>query len=383
MGKHAKTMGFRASLPRFAISGALLLATGGLMLLFSQAGTAFFPAYRAFSKGLMGALSTIAGVVPFALWDIIAIFLAAALLVTFVRAIVRTRSLWRWLSTVCVIVAAMLLFLVGAWGLNHYAPALSEELGLEVGAYSADELADATGYYLEQAAQLAAQVPRDDDGMLKEQDFYELAGLAGSSYTAICGRYPLFEGSTAPVKALLVAGEPLLYWGNTGIFWPFTGEGSVPLNCADSHKPFTMCHEAAHRLGIASEQEANFAAFLACAASDDVRFRYSGYYEAFGYCYNALAANYPQHAQDLLDGMLGEDPDLSDPRIMGIALVFADRQATYEHYQAYEGPAKEVGTTANDTYLKAFDEEGGVKSYGLVADYLIAWHQQEAEPAIG
>jgi hypothetical protein len=61
--------------------------------------------------------------------------------------------------------------------------------------------------------------------------------------------------------------------------------------------PFTMCHEVAHRLGIASEREANFAAFLACTASDDVRFVYAGDYSAFCYCFNALYRADPERAQ--------------------------------------------------------------------------------------
>jgi hypothetical protein len=32
-----------------------------------------------------------------------------------------------------------------------------------------------------------------------------------------------------------------------------------------------------------------------------------------------------------------------------------------------------VGTTVNDTYLKSFGEKDGVRSYGLVVDYLLAW----------
>jgi len=344
------------------------------MAIFQQAGNAFFPGYRAFSKGLEGALAALSGIAPFSLWDILAIPLAIALVATFVFCLVKKRSLVAWLANVCIIVAAMLLFLVGAWGLNHYAPPLSDELGIEIREYSADELEAATAYYLEQAGALAAQVPRDEDMTLERQDFHELATIAGAGYEPISSTYPLFEGSTAPVKELLVAGEPLLYSGHTGIFWPFTGEANVPSNIAIAEEPFIMCHEAAHRLGIASEQEANFAGFLACEASDDVRFAYSGYYEAFCYCLNALAANHPQRAQSLIETAIGAEVDSSNTKTYGARLVLFDRYCTAEHYQAYEGPAEDVGVAVNDAYLKTFSEESGVKSYGEVADYLIAWH---------
>lgn len=141
----------------------------------------------------------------------------------------------------------------------------------------------------------------------------------------------------------------------------------MPLHTATAELPFTMCHEAAHRLGIASEQEANFSAFLACSTSDDVRFSYSGYYSAFNYCVNALLAQDPERAQQLVsDALAGANG-------AGVALVLQDRTATQAHYRAFEGPFEDVGTTVNDTYLKSFGEKDGVRSYGLVVDYLLAW----------
>ena len=52
-----------------------------------------------------------------------------------------------------------------------------------------------------------------------------------------------------------------------------------------------------------------------------------------------------------------------------------DRAATQEWYARYEGPFEEVGQAVNDGYLKGFGQQEGVRSYGLVVDYLIAWHQ--------
>lgn len=373
----ARVMRLRGAAPRFAVAAGLLAAAGALMLLFDRAGAAFFPAYRVFSKGIEGALAFAASIAPFSLWDFITVGLVAFALGALAYCIVRKRSVWKWLANLCITLSALVLFLVGAWGLNHYAPPLANDLGLEIRPYSAGELEAATAYYLQQAAARAQDVPRDADMVLERQDFRELATIAGAGYQALWERYPVFEGSTAPVKELLLAGEPLLYSGHTGIFWPFTGEANVPANCAVSHLPFTMCHEAAHRLGIASEQEANFAAFLACmqgSAAEDARFAYSGYYEAFGYCLNALAANYPDRAQALLEEAIGEEADPGDAKTYGARLVLYDRANTRSWYQAYEGPAEEVGTAANDAYLKAFSEESGVKSYGEVVDYLIAWH---------
>lgn len=321
-----------------------------------------FPAYRELCKAVIGVLSTIASVVPFALWDLAAVILVLAILVAIVR---RKRPLRTIRRVACVLALCALAF--GGWALNHYAPSLASEMGLEVGQYSTDELAQATTYYLEQAASRAALVPRDQAGQLEGQDFYELARIGGAAYAPLSEEYAIFRGSEVPVKALLVAGEPLLYSGHTGIYFALTGEACVPLNCAQADMPFIMCHEAAHRLAIASEQEANFAAFLACSVSDDVRFAYSGYYNAFVYCCNALYGASPERVQQVLEVVAQTNPE-------GVALVLDDWKTAGEHYDSYDGPFEEVGTAVNDTYLKSFGEEAGVRSYGLVVDYLIAWH---------
>lgn len=359
----------RATGVRLAVSAALLVACPVLMAVFSRWGHALFPAYRSISKAWIGLLSAIASIVPFALWDWLVLALASAAVATLVRCVRTHGSLLSWVSYLTLAGSLTLFLFVGGWALNHYAPPLADELGLEVREYSVDELAEATAHYLIQAAELAPQVARKDDATLAEQDFYELARIAGTSYEDLAQDHPIFAGSTRPVKALLLFGEPLLYSGHTGIFWAPTGESGVPLHDPPADLPFIMCHEAAHRLAIASEQEANFAAYLACEASDDLRLRYSGAFNAFGYCFNALYRADPERAVQLLeDAAAGEAGE-------GVALVWYDRQTTHEAYASYEGTFKKVGTTVNDNYLKSFGESSGVRSYGLVVDYLIAWSQ--------
>lgn len=363
-GETARTR--RATRLRLALSVVLLACCPLLRWLFAQRGTQFFPWYGALTRRVMAGLATLTSVAPFALWDLCVVALVVLSIVRIALRVHQHRSILPVFAHLLFAVS-LSAFLFVAWALNHAAPSLADSLELDVGAATVDELAEATDHYLVRAAELAPQVPRDDQGALVEQDFYELARIAGGSYQGLGERYEIFQGSTAPVKALLVWGEPLLYSGHTGMFWAPTGESGVPLNCADADRPFIMCHEAAHRLGIASEQEANFAACLACAASDDVRFAYSGSYNAFAYCLNALAAQDPERAerliQDAAASELGE----------GVAFVLSDRTATAEHYDAYEGFFEKVGSEVNDRYLKSFGESAGVRSYGLVVDYLIAW----------
>ena len=125
-------------------------------------------------------------------------------------------------------------------------------------------------------------------------------------------------------------------------------------------QPFTICHELGHSLAVAREDEANYLGFLACRASGSELFRYSGYYSAFIYCYNALYAENPTAARSLWDRCPEE--------------LIHDANVHVEHNKQYEGKVQEAAQAVNDAYLKTFDE-AGVKSYGLVVDYLIAEYQ--------
>lgn len=354
---------------RLAVAGVLLASCPLLMAFFSRTPEAFFPAYRDFSKSLAFILSWLTSWAPFTLWDLGLAAAAVWIVFTLIRRLWKREKLLPWTSWTLLFVAAVTALAVDGWALNHYGPTLAEEMDLPIHEYSEDELAQATGYYLGKAAETATSVPRNNDGSLADQDFYEMAKIAGSSYVSLSETYPVFSGSTEPVKALLLFGEPLLYSGHTGIYWAASGEAGVPADDAAAELPFTMCHEAAHRLGIASEEDANFAAFLASSTSDDARFVYSGYYDAFAYCLNALYVQDAVRAQQIVQEALAANEE-------GVTLVFSDRAATQEHYAACEGTFEEVGTSVNNSYLQSFGETAGVKSYGLVVDDLIVWYEQ-------
>ena len=147
--------------------------------------------------------------------------------------------------------------------------------------------------------------------------------------------------------------------GITGIYVAVTGEASVSKGTYAAAVPHTMCHEAAHRLGIAPEDEANFCAFLACHASEDLSFRYSGFYSAFITCYNALYKVDADAAKAVWDSLDEQ--------------VVRDLRRGNEHYDQYEGKVQEVTEKVNDTYLKAYGEEDGVQSYGQ-ADLYVSWY---------
>ena len=352
---------------RLIISLKLWAVSGLNMFLFSRFSNVFFPVYRSISKKWISLLALISSMLKIAVWDIGLILLIVLFVVMTVRTIKEKKPFMHWLSAVVLTVSVLMAVAVNGWMLNLYAPSLASELSLKVEKYDVDQLYEACEYYLQKAGEYAVLIERDENGEAVKPDFYATAEKAGNSYAVLADQYPVFSGSSKPVKKLSVIGVYLMYNGIDGMFMPITGEAGVPGKVPAVPLGFVMCHEAAHRLGIASEQEANFAAFMACISNDDDYFRYSGYYEAFAYTFNSLYRTDSEKAAQLYENHADEK---------GVQLLRQDRRYNRDYYRKYESPLQDISDEINDRYLKTFSEESGIQSYGEVTEYLIAYYLQ-------
>lgn len=347
------------TVPRLILSAVILIITGLLAAVAMYLPEFFFGFYTDFSKTVLTAMANVTGVFPFALWEIgLVLIVLLALYFLF-----KNRKFFSWLCGIVLLVSILVFLFVGLWGLNHFNPVtVADHVGLEVTEYSRDQLKATTQYMAARANAWADQVERDADGSMTV-DFKGWAGIANDGYDVLAQSNDFFAGSDAPVKKLL-SGRLFSYMGFTGIFMTFTSESNVNPETFSASLPFTMCHELAHRLTVAAEDEANFCAFLACRENPDPAFQYSCWYSAFLYTYNALYDVDKTAAAEVWNS-------LSET-------VQSDCRRANAHYDRFEGEVQEVANKANDAYLKVFKEESGVQSYGEVADLLIAWYLQNA-----
>lgn len=347
---------------RLILSAIILVLTGLLAAMAKYSPELVFAFYPEFSSKALGAIAKLTAPLPFAVWEVLVVLLVLVAIYTLVRTLSQKRGFLAWLSGVVLTASCLVFLFVGLWGLNHYGPELDARLGLEVREYSKQELEAATRYYADQVNALADQVDRDENDLSHFADFNTLSQRAAAGYQALAGEYPMFAGAEGRVKRL--ASWPLFSrFGITGIFVCFTAESCVNPDTYETWIPFTMCHELAHRQAVAAEDEANFCAYLACMAQEDVQFRYSGAFAAFIYCSNALTKADREAAAEVWASI---HPG-----------VLADVYAANDHYAKYEGEVQEAAQKVNDAYLKAFSQEDGVQSYGAVADLLIAWYLEK------
>ena len=270
----------------YLVAAILAACTWGLRR-FSAAHTKLVDMiYPYVTRMMQSNLAQWSGGVGFSVWQAIVycgIILALTLLVVMVIRHWNPIRVTGWVLTVVSIFSLLNTLL---YGLNEFAGPLAEDLRMEtVGyAYSAEELEKATIYYRDKANELAGKVERSGSD-LKEGDFEELAAQAGNGFEHLVYEegFSVFAGSTLPVKQLAGAGR-----GNTGKTVPMTGEAAVNPNQPMTVLPYSMCHEMAHRMCIAIDRDADFAAFLACTAHDSADFQYAGYVMAYRACLRAM-----------------------------------------------------------------------------------------------
>ena len=307
--------------------------------------------------------------VDFCLWQLLAVALGVLVAASVVLMVVLKWNPISWLGWVLAVFSAIYCLHTALFGLNYYAGPLAEDIRLSTDPYTLEELTEATQYYRDQANALALVMPRDGSGNVAFADFETLANQAGEGFDLLTHKrhYPVFAGSTLPVKKLGWA-EMYVSMGITGFTCGLTGEAAVnPLAPAVS-LPFTMCHEMSHRMCIANERDANFAAFLAATENTDPQFQYSAYFMAYRYCIAALSSVSSQAAVNARAAVQA-----------GVNDQLRYDMAQYDAYYAAKknNTATKVADTANDAYLKTSGDTAGVASYGQVCDLLVNWYIQE------
>ena len=307
--------------------------------------------------------------VDFLVWQVLAVVIIAVLLATVVLMILLRWNFFQWLGWVLAAVCVVFFLHTGFYGLNQYAGSIADDVRLEMTEYSVTELADATEYYRDKAAQLAERVERDANDDPVYPAFHDLAVNAEEGFDVMTYQRSasVFAGSTLPVKELGWA-DMYTSMGITGFTFPLTGEAAVNPQIPVVSLPFTMCHEMAHRMCIATERDANFAAFLACRFNSSVEYQYSAYFMAYKYCYNALVAVGGTEATDMAAKIKAGEGELLRHDLVSYSQFFNSRK---------NDQATQLASTVNDTYIKTSGDEAGTLSYGQVSDYLVNWYIQE------
>jgi hypothetical protein len=324
-------------------------------------------------KWISQLISSITGLFPFSVAELLVILLPVVILVILLRFTLRMildkkdrGERWKRgiLNVLCTISILLFLFTILA-GLNYYRYPFTSYSGLEVAESSVEELYSLTESLMLKANELRAQATVVDDyGAFKlSVSDTKLAKLANDAMRLLAEDYPVLEGAYGAPKPILFS-KLMSQTEITGIFFPFTMEANVNVDVPDYSIPVTMLHELAHLRGFMREDEANFVAYLAGIKSESVDLNYSSTMLALIISGNALYDQSPELYFQVRTRYSDE--------------LVKDIRANTEYWQQYEDTVvSTVSNRINDTYLKANAQIDGVKSYGRMLDLLLAQYRSE------
>ncbi len=300
------------------------------------------------------------GWLPLSIGDVLYTLLGAWLLYRFiqlVRALKRRAPLsWPALGTTF-LQGLLLLYIVfnALWGLNYNRLGITHQLGISLDSCSAAELRHLDSLLLD-------KVNTSKNALLNQPATPgSLQAGTAAAYRAAARQYPFLAYEPTALKSSLW-GWAGSYIGFTGYYNPFTGEAQVNTGIPRFLQPYTSCHEVAHQLGYAKENEANFVGFLAASASPDPQFRYSVYLDLFMYTQRTLYR--------------ADSPAVKQFTAQLLPEVKADLREWEAFLRSHRSPIEPLFKILYGYYLRNNEQPAGIYSYDEVTAFLLAFYRK-------
>lgn len=326
---------------------------------------------------LGSAYSRVTSVFPFSVGEgmivLGALFLLLFMAAGALRAALRkqwTIRLFRRLGGVfCWVFLALFWLLTCNCFIQYHASEFEEKYMEQVRAegYTREELGMLRDYIVVNLNELAGRMPRDENGyLIYEGDMHQTAIAAmqrlGERYDQLQGFYP------QPKE---------MYFSNLisqtymmGYYFPFSMEANYNKTMYVVNKPSTICHELAHLKGFIQEDEASLIGYLACMASEDDFFRYSGYMGVLTYVENEFQASVNKNTAEY-----GKHPAISEQVYRDCVFLTKESwQQVEEKAVVSTQTAKTVSRAATTASLKLNGVEEGMKAYEGVVKLLLDYY---------
>lgn len=319
-----------------------------------------------YSNGLYPIISTmeryVFGWLPFSFGDL----LYASAIIIIIRWVLKNRRRFfkdtkRWFaeffSAVTIIYLAFHLF----WGMNYYRQPLHVTLDIHDD-YNTEQLIAFSNRLIVKVNDMQGQLSESDT--IKVEMPYtkgEMLKRSPDGYEILKEQYPHLEYSPRSIKRSLFS-VPLTYMGFSGYLNPLTNEAQVDGLIPAYKFPTTTCHEIAHQLGYAAENEANFIGSLAAIHNEDLYFQYSGYAFALRHCLNELYRR---------------DEALYNEMILSVNKgTLKNYKEVRDFWEGYQNPSEPLFKATYGAYLHGNSQEGGIDSYSYVVALLVNYFEK-------
>lgn len=272
------------------------------------------------------------------------------------------RQIYRAFASLCTVVLVFYGGFCLLWGAYFYTEDFAARAGFSTEKISLEQLRTVTAWFAGLANEYAPQVPRDENGVCAS-DRAEILARSPEVYRRAAEQYPCLNWPEVPAKPVFCS-RIMSYLDFTGFFFPFTAEANVNTDYPPSLFASTVAHELAHQRGVAREQEANFAAVLACLEYGDPEYVYSACLLAYTHLGNALY-NADRAAWEPVYESLDES-------------ILRDFAANQTYWSRFDTAVQTVSNTVYENFLYSYDQELGLKSYGACVDLLVNAYYETA-----
>ncbi len=279
-------------------------------------------------------------------------------LVTAVRRGGWAARIYRLIFTGAALVLAVYAGFCLLWGVYYYTSDFETQSGIHSQPVSTERLESVTRWFAGLLNQYGGQVQRDENGLFDE-DMDAVFAASETLYAEAERLVPCLAGDALRAKPFMFS-EAMSYLNFTGFFFPFTGEANINVASPACMIPSTIAHELAHQRGVAAEDEANFAAVLACLENGDPVYCYSACLLAYIHLGNALSRADRDAWSEVYSSLSeGVKADLSDNN---------------RYWEKYETPVSTVSDTVYTGFLHSYGQTLGLQSYGACVDLLVAYY---------
>ena len=305
----------------------------------------------------------ISGIFPLAIGDILYVLMVIVVLralVLFISKKRKTKAVYQSFGLTvlnfCLIIYISFKIL---WGLNYNRPAINQQLQISDQHYKKEELLKLNTFMLRKLELLSTS---RSERTTNPHTLTDLSNNATTAYGDLATVQPFFTYKNQSVKSVL-NNWAISKVGIEGYYNPLSGEANVNTSLPSFVLPFTVCHEIAHQLGVAKEDEANLVGYLAAIKSKDPQFQYSAYYNMFRYVLFEIRMKYPEDYNKII---------LEVPEN-----IKEDFKTEREFWAKYNGPMSEYMSKTFDQILKLNNQEKGIESYQDIVLWLYNYHKKD------
>jgi len=308
-------------------------------------------------------LRSVFGIFPFSIGDILYLLVIINILAFIFKKIRKRKVTFIEVVRKTLVFSSIVYFIFHAfWGVNYYWKPLHNVLNIK-NDYNTEQLEQVTLKLLKKSNELHQKIEGNDSLAIKvpytTEQIFEYTSAA---YTELQKIFPTLNYTPRSIKKSMLS-VPLTYMGFSGYLNPFTNEAQVNRLIVPYKMPTTSCHEEAHQLGFAKENEANFIGVMACMNSNDPYFNYSGYTFALRYCLHEL---YLRDYQKFIC--------IKEKMRPGILKNYDESRI---FWSKYDNPLEPLFKLFYGQFLKVNNQSKGIKSYNYVVALFVNYFENK------